>query len=151
MFIATQKDLAPGTDIAFSLELADGQPMLRGLGVIRSRWTTADNHFERAGVVVSFVQLTTTSEVLHWRMLALRAEVLEAVGRLAPLAARAECSTSQLALAWCLRRPEVTSVIVGATSTRHVDENVAAAGLEIEPGLFEEMNRVLEPVLAATI
>jgi aryl-alcohol dehydrogenase-like predicted oxidoreductase len=80
-----------------------------------------------------------------------RAEVLEAVGRLAPLAARAECSTSQLALAWCLRRPEVTSVIVGATSTRHVDENVAAAGLEIEPGLFEEMNRVLEPVLAATI
>ena len=80
-----------------------------------------------------------------------RAEVLEAVGRLAPLAAKAGCSTSQLALAWCLRRPEVTSVIVGATSTRHVDENVAAAGLAIDPAVFEEMNRLLEPVLAEPV
>ena len=80
-----------------------------------------------------------------------RAEVLDAVGRLAPLAARAGCSLSQLALAWCLRRPEVTSVIVGATSTRHVDDNVAAADRQIDPGLLDEMGRLLEPVLAPPI
>ena len=75
-----------------------------------------------------------------------REEVLDAVGRLAPLAARAGCSMSQLALAWCLRRPEVTSVIVGATSTRHVDDNVAAANRQIDPELLEEMSRLLDPV-----
>ncbi|HJR53046.1 MAG TPA: aldo/keto reductase family protein [Gemmatimonadota bacterium] len=80
-----------------------------------------------------------------------RAEVLDAVGRLAPLAAKAGCSMSQLALAWCLRRPEVTSVIAGATSTRHVDENVAAADISIDPAVFEEMNRLLEPVLAEPV
>jgi aryl-alcohol dehydrogenase-like predicted oxidoreductase len=80
-----------------------------------------------------------------------RAEVLDAVSRLAPLAAKAGCSMAQLALAWCLRRPEVTSVIVGATSTRHVDDNVAAAGLEIDPEVLEEMSRRLDPFLAPPI
>ena len=80
-----------------------------------------------------------------------RAEVLEAVGRLAPLAEKSGCSMSQLALAWCLRRPEVTSVIVGATSNRHVDDNVAAADREIDPAVLEEMSRILDPVLAPTI
>ncbi|HJU86967.1 MAG TPA: aldo/keto reductase family protein [Gemmatimonadota bacterium] len=80
-----------------------------------------------------------------------RAEVLDAVGRLAPLAAKAGCSMAQLALAWCLRRPEVTSVIVGATSPRHVDDNVAAADLEIDPEVLGEMSRRLDPVLAEPI
>ncbi|HET6361742.1 MAG TPA: aldo/keto reductase family protein [Gemmatimonadota bacterium] len=80
-----------------------------------------------------------------------RAEVLDAVARLAPLAAEAGCSMSQLALAWCLRRPEVTSVIAGATSTRHVDDNMAAADLHIDPGVIEQMSRLLEPVQAPTI
>ncbi len=80
-----------------------------------------------------------------------RAEVLDAVGSLAPLAAKAGCSMSQLALGWCLRRSEVTSVIVGATSTRHVDDNVAAADRQIDPEVLEEMSRILEPVLAPTI
>jgi len=80
-----------------------------------------------------------------------RAEVLEAVGRLAPLAEKSGCSMSQLALAWCLRRPEVTSVIVGATSNRHVDDNVAAADREIDPAVLEEMSRILDHVLAPTI
>ena len=80
-----------------------------------------------------------------------REEVLDAVGRLAPLAARAGCSMSQLALAWCLRRPEVTSVIVGATSTRHVDDNVAAANRQIDPQLLEEMSRLLDPALAPPV
>lgn len=80
-----------------------------------------------------------------------RAEVLNAVGGLAPLAAKAGCSMAQLALAWCLRRPEVTSVIVGATSPWHVDDNVAAADLAIDPAVLEEMGRRLAPVLAPSV
>jgi aryl-alcohol dehydrogenase-like predicted oxidoreductase len=81
----------------------------------------------------------------------LRQEVLDAVAGLDDLAANAGCTVSQLALAWCLRRPEVTSVIVGATSTRHVDENVAAAELDPPAEILDVMDRRLEPVLAPPV
>lgn len=73
--------------------------------------------------------------------------VLDAVARLQPLARRTGCTLGQLALAWCLREPEVTSAIVGATKLEHVEENIAAAGLDVDPATFEEMNAVLAPVL----
>lgn len=72
--------------------------------------------------------------------------VLDAVQKLKPLAQKAGCSMGQLALAWCLRERAVTSVIVGATKVEYVDDNVAAADLQISPSIFEEMNRILEPV-----
>ncbi|GAC1497694.1 MAG: aldo/keto reductase family protein [Vulcanimicrobiaceae bacterium] len=72
--------------------------------------------------------------------------VLDAVQRLKPLAQRAGCSLSQLALAWCLRQPAVTSVIVGATKIQHVDDNVGAADLTLDPAIFADMDAVLLPV-----
>ena len=45
----------------------------------------------------------------------LRHEILEKVGRLEPLAREAGLSMPQFALAWILRRPEVSSAIIGAT------------------------------------
>lgn len=33
---------------------------------------------------------------------------------------------AQMALAWVLRRPEVTSVLIGASSVAQLDDNVAA-------------------------
>jgi voltage-dependent potassium channel beta subunit len=73
--------------------------------------------------------------------------ILDAVAKLKPLAERADCTLGQLALAWCLRQPAVTSVIVGATKPGHVRENVAAADLTVDPVIFDEMNNILEPVL----
>ncbi len=72
--------------------------------------------------------------------------VLDAVQKLIPLAQRAGCSLAQLALAWCLRDDVVSSVIVGASRVEQVDDNVAAADLTIDPAIFAEMERVLEPV-----
>ena len=72
--------------------------------------------------------------------------VLDAVARLQPLALEAGASLGALALAWCLRRPEVASVIVGATKPEHVDENVAAAELDVAPAIFARMDTILEPV-----
>ena len=42
------------------------------------------------------------------------------------LAARRGQSLAQLALAWCLRDPRVTSVLIGASSVAQLEENVAA-------------------------
>ena len=72
--------------------------------------------------------------------------ILDAVARAAEIAQKANCSLAQLALAWCLRRPEVTSVITGATKPEQVDDNVAAADLDVDPRVLAELDRVLEPV-----
>ncbi|HEY9179644.1 MAG TPA: aldo/keto reductase family protein [Candidatus Baltobacteraceae bacterium] len=72
--------------------------------------------------------------------------VLDAVQRLKPLARESNCTPAQLALAWCLRKPAVTSVIVGATKAEHVKDNAAAGDLEIDPAVFTAMDRILEPV-----
>ena len=72
--------------------------------------------------------------------------ILDAVQQVRPLAKRAGCSMAQLALTWCLRQPAVSSVIVGATKVQHVDDNAAAGDLEIDPQIFVEMDRMLQPV-----
>lgn len=73
--------------------------------------------------------------------------VLDAVAKLAPLAREAGTTLGALSLAWCLRRPEISSVIVGATRPEHVDQNVAAADLDVDPDVFERMDTILESVL----
>jgi voltage-dependent potassium channel beta subunit len=72
--------------------------------------------------------------------------VLDAVQRLVPLAVKAGCSLAQLSLAWILRQEVVTSAIVGATKIEHLDDNLGAADLDVDPRIFEEMNRILAPV-----
>ena len=72
--------------------------------------------------------------------------VLDAVQRLRPLAEESNCTLSQLALAWCLRQPAVTSVIVGATKRDHVIDNAAAADLDIDASVFTAMDRILQPI-----
>jgi aryl-alcohol dehydrogenase-like predicted oxidoreductase len=72
--------------------------------------------------------------------------VLDAVQRLRPLAERAHCTLAQLALAWCLRTDVVSSVIVGATRPEQVDDNVAAADLDVDPEIFRQMDDILAPV-----
>ena len=53
-------------------------------------------------------------------------ERLETVRLLNELAAERGQTLAQMALAWVLRRPEVTSVLVGASSTGQLEDNVAA-------------------------
>jgi voltage-dependent potassium channel beta subunit len=72
--------------------------------------------------------------------------VLDAVQRLVPLANEVGASLGALALAWCLRRSEVSSVIVGATKPEQVDDNAVAADLDIDPSIFARMDAILAPV-----
>lgn len=57
-------------------------------------------------------------------------EMTATVRRLAALARDAAMTPAQLALGWCLRRPEVTSVIVGATNLAQLEDNVKAKPLD---------------------
>lgn len=53
--------------------------------------------------------------------------------RFGAIARELSCTPAQLALAWCLLRPEVASVITGATKPEHVDENCGAVQVNVPP------------------
>ena len=76
----------------------------------------------------------------------LKQETLDAVQQLRPVADEAGCTIAQLSLAWCLRQPAVSSVIVGATKVQHVDDNVAAADLDLPADVLAKVTEILEPV-----
>jgi len=69
--------------------------------------------------------------------------VLEAVRSLKPLAAKANLSIAQFALAWVLRQPNVAAAIIGATRPEQVDENAAASGANVDPALFEQAETIM--------
>jgi aryl-alcohol dehydrogenase-like predicted oxidoreductase len=62
-----------------------------------------------------------------------------------PIAADLDCSTAQLAIAWCLLNPNVSTVILGASKIEQLDENLDA--LEVLPKLTDEIVERIEGVL----
>jgi voltage-dependent potassium channel beta subunit len=73
----------------------------------------------------------------------LRPDTLAAVDRCRKVAEEAGMSPVQLALAWCLRRGGVSSVIVGASSAAQLRESVRASGLGLSPVVLEEIEEAL--------
>lgn len=67
-------------------------------------------------------------------------QVLAKVDRLRPLAEQAGMTLPHLALAWVLRRPEVSSAIVGASRPAQVVENAAAAGKVLSADLLKAID-----------
>jgi len=65
------------------------------------------------------------------------------VDRLRALAGELGLPMSRLALAWALRLPEVSTAIVGATRVEQVDENVAAADVELHRDALDAVERAL--------
>jgi voltage-dependent potassium channel beta subunit len=70
---------------------------------------------------------------------------IEKVRHLAKIAEEIGCSMSQLALAWCLKNPNVSTVITGASQPEQVTENMVA--LEVYPRLTDEIMDRIELVL----
>jgi voltage-dependent potassium channel beta subunit len=70
----------------------------------------------------------------------LEAGELARVDRLAPLAAGLGLSLAQLALAWCLRQPGVSSAIVGVTRPEQLDDDVAAAGRPLPAEVLQQLD-----------
>jgi len=63
----------------------------------------------------------------------LDSEVLARVDRLRPIADELGVSMAQLALSWCLRESNISSVIIGATRLEQLDDNAKCTGIEIPP------------------
>jgi aryl-alcohol dehydrogenase-like predicted oxidoreductase len=69
--------------------------------------------------------------------------LLEKVQRLVPIAQEQGISVAQLALAWVLRRDEVTSCIIGASRPEQLDENVEASGIRLDPATTRRVEEIL--------
>jgi voltage-dependent potassium channel beta subunit len=65
---------------------------------------------------------------------------------LQPIADRLGCTRAQLALAWCLRNPEVSTVITGASRVEQVVQNMEALDVvaKLSPEVLAEIEAVLE-------
>jgi pyridoxine 4-dehydrogenase len=61
-------------------------------------------------------------------------------GPLEGIAARHDATPAQIALAWLLARSEVILPIPGTSSVEHLEENVAAAGVELSDDEIAELN-----------
>lgn len=66
---------------------------------------------------------------MEWLRDSLTADRIEATNRLAPLASELGCTVGQLSLAWCLKKQNVSTVILGASSVAQLQENLGASEL----------------------
>lgn len=76
------------------------------------------------------------------------AEKLAKVAALEPIAKELDCTLSQLALAWCLKNPYVSTVITGASRVEQVHENMKAS--EVAPKITPEILHRIEEIFGVT-
>ena len=60
------------------------------------------------------------------------------------MAGEMEITMAQLALAWILRRPEISSVITGATKIEQIESNVMASEINLSKDHLEKIDEILQ-------
>lgn len=71
---------------------------------------------------------------------------IDTVKKLKPIADKLGISQSQLAVAWCLRNPNVSSVITGASRPEQIEENVGALKIidKLTPDILDEIDAITQ-------
>jgi len=86
---------------------------------------------------------------LEWlKETVMKNNALEIIKHLAPLAKDLGVTLPQLGIAWCLANPNVSTVILGATSVEQLRENLQS--LKVLPKLTPEVRTRIEAVLGNT-
>lgn len=67
------------------------------------------------------------------------------VDKLRELASAKGCSVSQLALAWCMHQPAITSPIIGPRTMDQLNDNLAALNVELTAADREAIDAVSPP------
>ena len=72
--------------------------------------------------------------------------LLEAVAQLKPIAADFGLTMPQVALAWVLRRPEVSSAIIGASRPEQIADSVRAVGVKLPEDALKRIDEAIGSV-----
>jgi aryl-alcohol dehydrogenase-like predicted oxidoreductase len=87
---------------------------------------------------------------INWlREEVLSEERLAKVRSLKMVAGTLNVTRAQLAMAWALHHPAVSSVITGATRVEQLVENLGASTVELTPDILAQIDQILAPVAAA--
>jgi len=77
--------------------------------------------------------------------LAVNLRKLEAADALARLADEAGMSLIELAIAWVINHPAVTAAIIGPRTIEHLESQLPAAGVSLEPALLDRIDEIVPP------
>ena len=85
----------------------------------------------------------TRASETKWLEGLLTEESVAKARKLSEIAAELDLTLGQLALAWILRRPEISSAIVGATRAEQLEENVKASGVVLEKTVLDRIEEII--------
>jgi pyridoxine 4-dehydrogenase len=97
--------------------------------VLDREWESVVTHCEREGIAF-----------IPWYPLGGSGKGQAKLAKVEGVAKRLGISTLQLALAWLLARSPAMLVIPGTSKTKHLEENVAAAGVRLDEGTVRELD-----------
>ncbi len=105
---------------------------------VQNRYSFADRESD---FVIDFCEKNNMA-FMPWAPLGQARKAHEAIQK---VAAELNATPLQVALAWLLKRSRVILPIPGTSSVAHLEENVAAAGLELPQKAYEELSSVSHP------
>jgi len=153
---------APDNAVSFEASV-EALAMLREQGKIRhvALSNVTREHVERARKIVPIVSVQNRYSFadresdfivdyceqnniafLPWAPLGQAQEAHDALKKLAD---KLNATPLQVALAWLLKRSEVILPIPGTSSIKHLEENIAAAGLELPQAAYDQLSAVSHP------
>ena len=86
------------------------------------------------------------TEIDWLRSIILQEQKIEKARQLEPISKELGCTMAQMALAWCLKNPNVSTVITGASRPEQVHENMKALDIvdKLTPEVMEKIDTVLD-------
>jgi voltage-dependent potassium channel beta subunit len=122
------------------------QPLYRDLGYGTTIWSPLASGILTGKYNNGIPQGTRMSAPgMEWLREQVTQDKIETVRRLQPVADELGCSMAQLALAWCLKNPNVSTVITGASRPEQVTENMKS--LDVVSRLTPEVMQRIDGIL----
>lgn len=108
-------------------------------------WLTGKYSFDEEPTGATRLGEDPNRGVESWHRRSRNQRVRDVVEAVRAIAEARGISMAQVALAWLVDRPAVTSVILGARTTAQLDDNLAAAGLHLTAEETEQLDRASDP------
>ena len=105
---------------------------------VQNRYSFADRESD---FIVDYCEQNNIA-FLPWAPLGQAKEAHDAIKKLAN---NLDATPLQIALAWLLKRSKVILPIPGTSSIKHLEENIAAAGLELPQAAYDKLAAVSHP------
>jgi hypothetical protein len=136
LFVSTLATRPVGLETAFCVDLASGQHVLRGLGVVLAAWKTSDNPFRRPGVKIGVRRLTADSEPVFEQLLLARAMADDALRNREPVAIVKIATPQEPPAAAIVEREPGSGVVLPANPLADLSD--ATLESVIDGSLYEE-------------